>query len=97
MTSIIVVVHLQMITTMMVVDILLSVLKKKTTKKVTKKIKQYSLILNFMADGEWYKTSEITEVLGLKDTRTKELLKELVSLDKLVDDGKTKGTQYRLK
>ena len=30
MTSIIVFVHLQMITTMMVVDILLSVLKKKT-------------------------------------------------------------------
>lgn len=50
-----------------------------------------------MADGEWHKTSEITEVLGLKDTRTKELLKELVSLDKLVDDGKTKGKQYRLK
>ena len=59
-------------------------------------MKQYSLILNFMADGEWHKTSEITEILGLKDTRTKELLKELVSLDKLVDDGKTKGKQYRL-
>ena len=50
-----------------------------------------------MEDGEWHKTSEITEILGLKDTRTKELLKELVSLDKLVDDGKTKGKQYRLK
>ena len=50
-----------------------------------------------MADGECHKTSEITEILGLKDTRTKELLKELVSLDKLVDDGKTKGKQYRLK
>ena len=71
--------------------------EEKTTKKVTKKMKQYSLILNFMADGECHKTSEITEILGLKDTRTKELLKELVSLDKLVDDGKTKGKQYRLK
>ena len=71
--------------------------EEKATKKVTKKMKQYSLILNFMADGEWHKTSEITEILGLKDTRTKELLKELVSLDKLVDDGKTKGKQYRLK
>ncbi|RGF53554.1 hypothetical protein [Clostridium sp. AF36-4] len=71
--------------------------EEKTTKKVTKKMKQYSLILNFMADGECHKTSEITEILGLKDTRTKELLNELVSLDKLVDDGKTKGKQYRLK
>lgn len=71
--------------------------EEKVTKKVTKKMKQYSLILNFMEDGEWHKTSEITEILGLKDTRKKELLKELVSLDKLVDDGKTKGKQYRLK
>ena len=70
---------------------------EKAIKKSTKKMKQYSLILNFMADGEWHKTSEIAEILGLKDTRTKELLKELVSLDKLVDDGKTKGKQYRLK
>ena len=71
--------------------------EEKAAKKMTKKMEQYSLILNFMADGEWHKTSEITVVLGLKDTRTKELLKELVSLDKLVDDGKTKGKQYRLK
>lgn len=70
---------------------------EKAIKKSTKKMKQYSLILNFMADGEWHKTSEITEILGLKDTRTKELLKELVLLDKLVDNGKTKGKQYRLK
>lgn len=60
-------------------------------------MKQYSLILNFMTDGEWHKTSEIAELLGLKDTRTKELLKELVSLDKLVDNGKTKGKLYRIK
>ena len=50
-----------------------------------------------MTDGEWHKTSEIAELLGLKDTRTKELLKELVSLDKLVDNGKTKGKLYRIK
>lgn len=71
--------------------------EEKTTKKVTKKMKQYSLILNFMADNEWHKTTEIAGILGLKDTRTKELLKELVSLDKLADNGKTKGKMYRLK
>lgn len=69
----------------------------KATKKSAKKMEQYSLILNFMSDGEWHKTSEIMVILGLKDTRIKELLKELVSLDKLVDNGKTKGKQYRLK
>ena len=29
--------------------------------------------------------------------KNKELLKELVSLDKLADNGKTKGKMYRLK
>lgn len=48
-------------------------------------------------DGEWHKTAEIVGNLGLKDTRTKELLKELIALDKLIDNGKTKGKLYRLK
>ena len=50
-----------------------------------------------MADNEWHKTTEIAGILGLKDTRTKELLKELIVLDKLIDNGKTKGKLYRLK
>ena len=45
-------------------------------------------------DGEWHKTAGN---LGLKDTRTKELLKELIALYKLIDNGKTKGKLYRLK
>lgn len=49
-----------------------------------------------MNDGEWHKTAEIADNLGLKDTRTKELLKELIALDKLIDNGKTKGKLYRL-
>ena len=48
-------------------------------------------------DGEWHKTAEIAGNLGLKDTRTKELLKELIAIDKLIDNGKTKGKLYRLK
>lgn len=70
----------------------------KATKKVTKKKQeQYASILEFMSDGEWHKTSEVAGLLGVKDTRTKELLTELVTLDKLVDDGKTKGKMYKLK
>ena len=62
-----------------------------------KKIEQYGKILKLMDDGNWHKTAEIAENLGLKDTRTKELLKELVGLEKLVDNGKTKGKMYKLK
>ena len=61
------------------------------------KIIKIKLDSALMDDGDWHKTAEIAENLGLKDTRTKELLKELVGLEKLVDNGKTKGKMYKLK
>lgn len=71
--------------------------EKATKKSSKKKIEQYDKILKLLNDGEWHKTVEIAGNLGLKDTRTKELLKELIVLDKLIDNGKTKGKLYRLK
>ena len=71
--------------------------EKATIKSSKKKIEQYEKILKLLNDGEWHKTVEIADNLGLKDTRTKELLKELIALDKLIDNGKTKGKLYRLK
>lgn len=71
--------------------------EKATNKLSKKKMEQYDKILKLMDDGGWHKTAEIAENLGLKDTRTKELLKELVGLEKLVDNGKTKGKMYKLK
>ena len=71
--------------------------EKATKKSSKKKIEQYEKILKLLNDGEWHKTAEIANDLGLKDTRTKELLKELIALDKLIDNGKTKGKLYRLK
>lgn len=71
--------------------------EKATNKLSKKKIEQYDKILKLMDDGNWHKTAEIAENLGLKDTRTKELLKELVGLEKLVDNGKTKGKMYKIK
>lgn len=71
---------------------------EKATKKLSKKkIEQYDKILKLLNDGEWHKTAEIADNLGLKDTRTKELLKGLIALDKLIDNGKTKDKLYRLK
>ena len=67
---------------------------EKATKKLSKKkIEQYDKILKLLNDGEWHKTAEIADNLGLKDTRTKELLKGLIALD----NGKTKDKLYRLK
>ena len=71
--------------------------EKATNKLSKKKMEQYAKILKLMDDGDWHRTAEIAENLGLKDTRTKELLKELVGLEKLVDNGKTKGKIYKLK
>ena len=79
-------------------EVLLPNSYEKATKKLSKKkIEQYEKILKLLNDGEWHKTAEIADNLGLKDTRTKELLKELIVLDKLIDNGKTKGKLYRLK
>ena len=68
-----------------------------TNKLSDKKKNQYEIILKLLADREWHKTVEIADELGLKDTRTKELIKELVGCEILVDDGNTKGKIYKLK
>ena len=71
---------------------------EKATNKLSKKKKeQYHKILKLMADGNWHKIAEIAENLRLRDTRTKELLKELVGLERLIDNGKTKGKMYKIK
>lgn len=48
-----------------------------------------------MQTDVWYKASDLMSVLGVKETRTKELLRALVVEDKLVDDGATKGKRYK--
>jgi predicted HTH transcriptional regulator len=62
-----------------------------------KTLEQYDIILDFMKDRQWHRTAEMAEILGLKSTRTKELLKELTAMDKIMDNGKTKGKLYKLK
>lgn len=57
----------------------------------------YSSFANcyFMQPDVWYKASDLMDVLGLKETRTKELLRALLADEKLVDDGATKGKRYK--
>ena len=74
---------------------------KKTTKKGDEKLfssrtnAQLGVILKHMKSGEQYKSSELSRVLNLKETRTKELLRILVNLGEIIDDGATKGRLYR--
>ena len=70
--------------------------KKSDGKRVTKKRQeQYEKILTFMQPDVWYKASDLMNVLGVKETRTKELLRGLLADEKLVDDGATKGKRYK--
>ena len=48
-----------------------------------------------MQPDVWYKAIDLMNVLGLKETRTKELLRALISDQKLIDDGATKGKRYK--
>ena len=66
---------------------------KKTTAKTQA---QFERILSYMQPDVWYKTADIMKLLDIKDTRAKELLKQLVQLGKLVDDGANRGKKYKL-
>ena len=69
---------------------------KSDSKKVTEKTKaQYDIILSFMKDDMWYNASEISEILGVKETRTKELLRSLCAHGILVDNDKIRGRKYK--
>ena len=54
-------------------------------------------ILHIMDAGVEYKAEEIAEKLGLKSTRTKALLRELLELDKVEAIGNTRGRRYKKK
>lgn len=70
--------------------------EKSDRKKLTKKTQeQYEKILAFMQPNTWYKATDLVDVVGVKITRTKELLRELIDEKKLEDDGATKGKRYK--
>lgn len=74
------------------------VTEKSDSKKVTVKTQaHYDMILSFMKDDVWYKASELVDVLGVRETRTKALLRALVEDGLLVDNGTIKGRKYKKK
>ena len=69
---------------------------KSAGKKVTEKTQaHYDSILSFMEEDVWYKASELVEKLGVRETRTKALLRALVEEGLLVDNGAIKGRRYK--
>ncbi len=53
------------------------------------------MILAFMEKNRWYKAKEIEELLGVKERRVRGLLRELLAMGLIVEDGITKGKKYR--
>ena len=71
--------------------------KKSDEKKITaKSLSQMDAILAHMEPGEWYRSSDLMDILDVKETRTKEILRLMVKAGKLVDDGSTKGKRYKI-
>ena len=72
------------------------VTEKSDRKKVTEKTQaHYDMILSFMEEDVWYKASELVDVLGVRETRTKALLRALVEDGLLEDNGTIKGRKYK--
>lgn len=69
---------------------------KSGDRKVTKKTQmQYDRILEFMEDGKEYGIWDFCELLGLKESRTKDILKGLS--DKIEIIGSNRDRRYRKK
>ncbi len=69
---------------------------KTDDKKITKSDKQQKVILKYMKTDKEYRLQDFCELLGLKDTRTKEILKPLILDGKLLVIGKNKDRRYKL-
>lgn len=65
-------------------------------KKNTKTDKQQEEILNHMETDKEYRLQDFCDLLGLKETRTKEILKSLISDGKITVIGKNKNRRYKL-
>lgn len=53
------------------------------------------MILDHMNTDTWYKAEEFIDLLGVKLTQTKELLRMLVRMEALEINRQTKGKRYR--
>lgn len=66
--------------------------KKKVSKKTEQQLQQ---ILEYMTPDQEYKTSELAEVIGIKASRARVLVNELVKSGKIRASGRNKGRRYK--
>ena len=66
--------------------------KKKLTNKTRQQLEK---ITEWMEPDREYRITEIAEFLGVKETRTRELVRALIQLKKIEATGKNKGRRYR--
>lgn len=67
--------------------------KKKLTNKTRQQLEK---ITGWMEPDREYKIAEIAEALGVKETRARELMRELIQIKKIEAIGKNKGRRYRI-
>ena len=70
--------------------------KKKVNKNAVKTEMQIQKILSFMQEKEEYRLADICEVVGLKETRTKILLRNMIADGNVEAIGERKGRRYRI-
>lgn len=57
---------------------------------------QLEKIKEWMEPDKEYRIAEIAEFLGVKETRARELMRELIQIKKIEAIGKNKGRRYRM-
>lgn len=70
-------------------------IKSDDNTQTAKTEKQYIAILQSMENDQLYKLSDITAVLGVKDTRAKQLLRYLIEEEKIEPVGANRNRRYR--
>ena len=60
-----------------------------------KTLEKYDAILNAMQPDKWYKASEFETIAGVKESRIKVLLKDMLEQGLIESTGSTKGKMYR--
>ena len=73
-----------------------ALIKNADKKKLTNKTRQQlEKIIECMEPDREYRIAEIAEFLGVKETRARELVRELIRTKKIDATGKNKGRRYR--
>ena len=73
-----------------------ALIKSADKKKLTNKTRQQlEKIIECMETDREYRIAEMAEFLGVKETRARELVRELIRLNKIEALGKNKGRRYR--